>query len=386
MKLGPLEPFDSNNPKHIDSSEYVIEYETTGRKPSMVSFDADLSSDLSRRDITINAMAIDRDGNIIDYFDGLRDVKNKMIRTAGNPLDRFMEDHLRLLRVNRFASKLGFEIHPETKKMAKELAHHVTKLSVERIKEEIFKAAKQQGERFAQYLVYLDEVGLLDLILPEVSRLKGLEQDPQYHPEGSVWQHTLEALRTSKVIDPLVNLAILLHDVGKAMTRGEKSTGQPSYYGHEDESTKVVNQIADRLKMSNEERETLLFAVGNHMRFHKIKEMKPSKIAKLVTHKDWDVLAAVGRADWASRGGRYNPKDYEDIVQKAMEVKYKWGSQKVGEIVKIVSGEDVMSLTGLKPGSKVGTIIKKVTEYALDHGITDKDTINKLIIKISKEV
>jgi len=185
MKLGPLEPYNPNNPEHNDPKKYKIEYENTGRKPEKVSFNVDLKTDLSRRDLRINAMAIDKDGNIIDYFDGQKDIKNKIIRTVGNAHDRFSEDFLRILRTSRFSSKLGFEIEPETKKAAKKLAPMIKKLSAERIREEIFKAANQTGDKFAKYLIELDEIGVLDIILPEITKLKKMPHPIKYHIEGA---------------------------------------------------------------------------------------------------------------------------------------------------------------------------------------------------------
>lgn len=192
MKLGPLEPYDPNNPEHKDPKKYKIEYESTGRKPEKVEIVSDFKDDASRRDITINAMAIDKNGNIIDYFDGQKDIKNKIIRTVGNAHERFSEDYLRIPRTIRFASRLGFDIDPDTKRAAKELAPMVGKLSPERIKEEIFKAASQTGDKFAKYLVQLDEIGVLEIILPEIVKLKEMVHNPIHHPEGAMVRKILK--------------------------------------------------------------------------------------------------------------------------------------------------------------------------------------------------
>jgi len=351
-----------------------------GRRPEKIKVTLSFEADAKRRDFTINAMAVDKDGSIIDYFDGRKDIKNKILRTVGNPRDRFGEDYLRMMRAARFASKFDFSIDPETEKAAQELAVNIKKLAPERIKDEIFKAAGQPGDKFAKYLIYLDKMGILELILPEISKLKGMEHDPQFHPEGGVWEHILSALKINKLTDPIINISILLHDIGKGITYAQRPNGLPSYIAHAEEGIELANQIADRLKFSNEERDKILFSVANHMRFQEILHMKPSKIFKLVSDKNWDVLLAVSKADWFARGN-IEEKEFEDIVMKAAEVKDRWGMKLINNTIKIVDGNRVMKLTGLKPGKQVGDIIRKVSEIVLDQGIEDEKEIDELILK-----
>lgn len=388
MKLGPLEPYNPNNPEHNDPKKYKIEYENTGRKPEKVSFNVDLKTDLSRRDLRINAMAIDKDGNIIDYFDGQKDIKNKIIRTVGNAHDRFSEDFLRILRTSRFSSKLGFEIEPETKEAAKSLSGSVSKLSAERIRDEIFKAARQTGDKFAKYLIELDEIGVLDIILPEITKLKGMEHPQKYHPEGpDVWSHILSALKQNKVIDPIVNLSILLHDVGKGVSLQYKPDGTPIYKGHDVAGLPLIDDIAKRLKLSNKEKDTLKYVVANHMKVVKMADMKPSKIAKIVDDPDWEILLATAHADEFSRLHKsISSKEYDEIIQIAMDIKTKWGLEQGKKALKLVDGNNVMRLTGLKPGPEVGKIIKKTEEWILDNGIQDQDKIDKYILKLYQEI
>ncbi len=355
-----------------------------GRRPDTVKIVGSFEADAARRDFTINAMAVDAEGNIIDYFDGMKDIKNKVIRTVGNPHDRFGEDYLRIMRTARFASRLGFAIDPKTKQAATELADKVKGLAAERIKEEIFKAASSGGDKFAKYLTYLDEMGILEIILPEIAKLKGMPHVKEFHPEGDVWEHILSALENSRSKDPLINLSILLHDVGKGVTLDYNERG-PIYYQHAEEGVKLVNDIADRLRLSNKERDAILFAVANHMKFQKIIGMKPSKIAKLVGDENWDVLVAVARADEFSRGEKFMARDdFEKIVDLAVEIKKKWGQKMVNHIMKVVDGHRVMELTGLSPGPQVGKIIKKATEWAIDNNIQDQEEIDKYILKLHR--
>lgn len=356
---------------------------TDGRRPDTVSITGSFEDDAARRDFTINAMGVNARGEIVDYFDGKRDIKNKVLKTVGNPYKRFSEDYLRMMRAARFSSKLGMEIDKDTKKAIKKLSPNIMDLSPERIRDEILKAASQSGEVFARYIETLADLKILRLILPEVLNLKYFRHNLKHHPEGHVWDHTMAALKAAKLTDPIKNLAILLHDVGKGVTLGDKS-GLPTYYGHAKASMDLVDAISDRLKMSTKERKALIFAVGNHMKFHNILGMKPSKIAKIVSDDNWEVLVAVGKADEFSRGETFmHAGEFEKIVDKAIEVKNKFGMKKVNKTLKLVDGKDVMDLTGLPQGKKVGDIIRKTTTWIMDNDITDKEEINNYILQLA---
>lgn len=389
MKLGPPEPFNPNNPDHLDPKKYkIVEYESTGRRPTSVTFDVSFEQDAKRRDFTINAMGINAKGEIIDYFDGRKDLQNKMLKTVGDPKQRFGEDYLRMLRGPRFASKLGMEIEKGTAKAIQKLSKNIKDLAPERVKDELIKAASQSGDKFADYILMLDNLKLLKYILPEVMNLKYWKENLKHHPEtrgegGTVYAHVIQALRKSNTADPIANLAILLHDIGKGVTFSQVE-GLPKYLEHAKKSIDLVNDIADRLRMSNKEREALIFAVGNHMKFHSLLDMRPSKIAKLVNNDNWDVLVAVGYADEAARGTMFkHAGEFEKIVDKAIEVKNKFGMNKVEKQLKLVDGNRVMQLTGLNPSKKVGEIIRKVTEWIMDNDIKDQDKIDAKIMELT---
>ena len=158
---------------------------TDGRRPDKIEIVPDFKDDASRRDFTINSLGLDSDGNIIDYFDGMKDIKNKVLRTVGNPSDRFGEDYLRMLRAIRFSTRLGFKLDPETKKAIKNGSANINDIAGERIQKEIVKMAKQEGTKFADAIVELDETGLLDEILPEIVKLKEFKHNLKFHPEGA---------------------------------------------------------------------------------------------------------------------------------------------------------------------------------------------------------
>jgi tRNA nucleotidyltransferase/poly(A) polymerase len=358
-----------------------------GRRPETVKITGSFEDDAGRRDFTVNAMGINAKGEIIDFFDGKKDIINKVLRTVGDPLKRFGEDYLRMMRLARFSSKLGFEIDPETKKAAKKLSPNILSLAPERIKDELMKSAAQSGEKFAEYIQILGDLKILRLILPEVMNLKWFRENLQHHPEtrgegGTVFSHVMAALKQSKTDDPIKNLAILLHDVGKGTTLSHEK-GLPRYLRHARKSVELVNAIADRLKMSNKERDALIFGVGNHMKFHKILDMKPSKIAKLANDDNWDVLVAVGQADEFARGEAFmHAGEFEKIIDKAVEIKNKYGTKEVTKRMKLVDGNHVMTITGLKPGPKVGEIIKNTTTWIMDNDVKDQDIIDDYIRRL----
>lgn len=355
-----------------------------GRRPESVTITGSFEKDAERRDFTINAMGINAKGEILDFFDGKKDIQNRILRTVGDPRKRFGEDFLRMVRLPRFASRLGFDIEKGTEKAAKKLSTNIKGLAPERIRDEVIKAASQSGDKFANFIIQLDKLKLLRFILPEVMNLKWFRERLDFHPEtrgegGTIFSHVMAALRKSNTADPIKNLAILLHDVGKGMTFTEKH-GLPQYLEHARASVDLVRAIAERLKMSNKDRDALLFAVGNHMKFHDILKMRHSKIAKLVSDNNWDVLVAVARADEFARGETFMHKgEFEKIVDKAIKIKEKFGMARVNNQLKLVDGNHVMNLTGLKQGPKVGEIIRKVTTWIMDNNIDDQSKIDDKI-------
>ncbi len=354
---------------------------TDGRRPDKIGIAGSFEEDAARRDFTINAMGVDANGIIYDYFDGKKDIKNKVLRTVGDPKKRFGEDKLRMMRAARFSAAHEMDMDKATKKAAQSMASDVKNLPYERIKDELFKAAKLGGGKFAVYLQILDNLNILQHILPELITLKIMPHHPEDHPEGGVWDHTMAALRVSNTADPIKNLAILLHDVGKGVTFAVgtgKKAGKPTYYGHAEMGVKLMNTIAKRLKLSSKERASILFAIGNHMKFKDILKMRPGKVAKLVGDENWDVLLSVVRADTLSRGANFRHADtFEKTVDKAIKIKKKHGIESVNRRFQLVDGKRVMSVTGLKQGPKIGEIIRKTTEWILDNDVQGQTEIDE---------
>lgn len=363
-----------------------------GRHPDKIQIVTDFRTDASRRDLTINAMAIDKDGNIVDHFDGKKAIFDKIIKTVGNPNDRFKEDKLRMMRACRFSSKYCFTIDPETKKAIKNNKEGINDIAMERVKDELIKMASNSGDKFANAILTLDEVGILDIILPELTKLKDFKETLKWHPEaykegnGSPFDHTMAALRRNKIADPIVNLAILFHDIGKGVTHRLRSDGiRHSYFQHDKKGAEIIKDIAKRLKLTNKERDAIMFSAINHMKLFKGGDMKPNKILKLVNDENWEVLKQVSYCDDSCRIGLFDKKTFDDTISNMEKIAKKWGDKLSKKKIKIIDGNRIMRLTGLKPGKDVGMLIKKVTDYIITHNIKNQKDIDDAIINIYKE-
>ncbi|MCX5826082.1 MAG: HD domain-containing protein, partial [Deltaproteobacteria bacterium] len=230
-----------------------------GRRPSRIAF-ATAEEDVRRRDFTINGLLMDPEtGRIIDHIGGLRDIEQRIIRTIGDPEERFAEDHLRMLRAVRFAATLGFSIEPMTFAAVRQRAAMIMRISAERIRDELSRLLTGGAAR--RGLELLSESGLLFEVIPEIYDLRGVEQPPVFHPEGDVWEHTLRMVallpKPDGKADPRLAWAVLLHDVGKAVTRSEDAAGT-HFYGHVQRGEEIAAAILRRLRFSREEMETIL--------------------------------------------------------------------------------------------------------------------------------
>lgn len=259
------------------------------------------AADSARRDITINAMGISSRNLVVDPQFGRRDLIDQKIRAVGIPAMRFREDATRILRVFRFAAKFNFEIEEDTLQAAKHNKWRLLdreQISPESIAKELFKAASN-GPQLMRFIMLLQDAGILHDHLPEFTALEGFTHDPQWHPEGgaTVIGHILECLRVSESSDPVVNLGILFHDLGKAVTRGLKDNGHSNYHGHEEAGVPIVQGIFDRLRfadLSAEDKEAILFSVDRHMLIHNLEDLSTKTLVKLVHNPGWNVLKAVG--------------------------------------------------------------------------------------------
>ncbi len=273
-----------------------------GRRPEGVTFTRNAKEDVGRRDFTINGILFDPVGKkYLDYVEGRADLTDRRIRAIGDPHKRFAEDKLRMLRAIRFAARLGFEIEAATFEAIQKQAPTIRQISVERIRDEISRILCEGGARRGFEL--LDETGLLKVILPEVSALKGVEQSPQHHPEGDVWTHTLIML--DKLQNPTVTLALgtLLHDIGKPATF-ERSPERIRFNGHVEVGMKMAEAICRRLRYPGEVTEQVLALVANHMRFIHVPEMRQSTLKKFLRMPHFEEHLELHRLDCLGSHGK----------------------------------------------------------------------------------
>ncbi len=267
-----------------------------GRHPESVRYTDSLEHDMLRRDFTVNALWYDpRLGAVADVTGGVDDLEQGILRTVGVPHDRFAEDYLRMLRAVRFAARLGFRLDPATFRAIRELAPRCAELSAERVREELNRMLTGPDPERAMLL--LQETGLLDVLLPEVAALIGVTQPPEFHPEGDVWVHTLLMLRHMAAPDLRLAWSVLLHDLGKPVTRTVDDTGRIRFSGHEVAGEEPAKQLLDRLRFANDDRDAILHAIRQHMRFAAVRDMREGKLRRLLAEPGFSTELELHRLD-----------------------------------------------------------------------------------------
>ncbi|HVP51509.1 MAG TPA: CCA tRNA nucleotidyltransferase [Terriglobales bacterium] len=252
---------------------------TDGRHPDQVTYTRDAREDVQRRDFTINGLLLDPLSNeVLDYVGGRADLRAGIIRTIGQPERRFAEDKLRMLRAVRFAARFGYQIDPATFEAIRQLRSQIHQVSRERVRDELVKMLTEGHARRAFEL--LDQTGLLKEVLPEVDRMHGVQQPPQFHPEGDVWVHTLLLLEgLPEKASPTLAMGGLLHDVGKPPTF-RVAPDRIRFDGHVEVGVKMAEEICHRLRFSKHDTEQVARLVANHMRFADVREMKPATLKR----------------------------------------------------------------------------------------------------------
>ena len=341
-----------------------------GRRPDHVTFETDPRRDAERRDFTINAMMMDPfSGEVLDFAGGREDLKRRLIRTVGEPRARFAEDHLRMIRAVRFAARLGFVIEPATMSAIGEMAAAISKVAGERVREELNRILTSGAARRGFEL--LDESGLLVEILPEIAAMKGVEQPPDYHPEGDVWIHTL--LMLERLHEPSVTLAwgVLLHDVGKHTTF--RRADRIRFYGHTEEGIRLGAGILRRLRFSNEEMVQILALIQNHMRFMHVMQMNESTLKRFLRTKRFDEHLELHRVDCLASHGKLENFDYarrklEDLTEEDLRPK------------RLLNGEDLMA-AGYQPGPAFRRIFEELETAQLERRVTNKEEATRFVVE-----
>jgi poly(A) polymerase/tRNA nucleotidyltransferase (CCA-adding enzyme) len=370
--------------KIVEITPYRIEGKYTDKRhPGEIKFVSKLDDDLSRRDFTVNAIAIDIDGKIIDLFGGQQDIKKKIIKTVGKPEERFSEDALRLLRAVRFATVLGFSIEKDTLKAIKENSEWLKSISGERIRDEFVKIV--ESDNAYEGLLLLEETGLLQYIVPELR--EGIEVGQNLHHIYTVWEHNTRTLKyTSEKKYPLaVRLAALFHDIGKP--RSKRGEGLHStFYGHEVIGEKIVAQIMARLKFSNDISRKVIDMVRYHMFYYNVGEVTESSVRRLIANiglENVEDLIKVREADRISSG---RPKA---VPYKLRHLKYiidKVSHDPISAKMLKVGGEDVMEELNIKPGPKIGLILNSLLAEVIDDPTKNtKEALKKIIHELDKK-
>jgi poly(A) polymerase len=358
-KFGVVAVIIDNHPFEVATFRSDDVYED-GRHPSRIHYST-AREDVFRRDFTINGLLMDPDtGDIIDYVNGRFDFDNKIVRTIGNPGKRFREDYLRLLRAVRFAANLHFDLEPATQDAVKREASNIRHISVERIREELNKILTRGGARRGFELMM--QTDILQNILPEICRLKGVEQPPRFHPEGDVWQHTLkmlELLPADGEREKNICLAwgTLLHDVGKALTRSEDEKGV-HFYGHVQQGEIIADTIMQRLKFSRMQRETVVNLIRQHMVFMNVRKMRPGRLKRFLRMPDFDLHLELHRLDCLASHGMLDNYEFcrEQLQILALDDLHP---------PRLLTGNDLIAM-GFTPGKIIKDILLAVEEEQLE--------------------
>jgi poly(A) polymerase len=338
-----------------------------GRHPDRVEYASSPEEDVKRRDFTINGLVMRHNtGEILDFVDGQADLRAGIIRAIGEPHRRFAEDKLRMLRAVRFAARFGYEIEPKTFAAIRKHAREISQVSAERMREELTKLLTEGAARRGFEL--LDSCWLLAVVLPEISAMQGVEQPPQYHPEGDVWIHTLLMLEGLPTGGPAtLAWGVLLHDVGKPATfRSARETGDRIRFDrHVEVGMAIGKQILARLRFSNDDSEQILSLVEQHMKFKDVRRMRPATLKRFVRLPRFDEHLALHRLDCLS--SHRNLEAYEFVTDFVRTT-----PPEVVRPKRLMTGEDVIGL-GFSPGPIIGRILAAVEEAQLNGELGSRD-------------
>lgn len=400
MNVPKVVPFPKFATAKIPYHEYEIEvasarlesYDKSSRNPSSIQI-SNIQDDLLRRDFTINAMAISLNennfGEFFDPFNGMEDLKNKILKTPLNPDNTFSDDPLRMMRACYFASKLSLEIEPECLLSIQNNSERISIVSQERITNELFKILGT--DRPSIGLNILQQSGLMEYVFPEISIMYGLDQSNEYHHKD-IFYHTLEvvdnAAKLSNNVD--LRLAALVHDIAKPKTRRLSKSKGYTFYGHDDVGARMLKGVAESMKFSNSTRDFITKLTALHLRPISLakKEVTDSAIRRLIVDagEEIDDLMTLCRADITTK----NPKNISKYLANFDRV-----DKRIKEVIEIdklkafqspVRGDEIMKMFNLSPGKEVGKI-KTMIEDAIINGEIKNDYSSAIsfLTKIKQE-
>jgi poly(A) polymerase len=337
-----------------------------GRHPDRVVYSKTPQEDVQRRDFTINGLLMRHDnGEVLDFVGGQKDLSAGVIRAIGDPELRFAEDKLRMMRAVRFAARFGFEIEAATFRAIQRHVKEIQQVSPERLREELTKMLTEGAARRAFEL--LEETWLLGQVLPQIAAMKGVEQPPEFHPEGDVWIHTRLMLeQLSKGASSTLAWGVLLHDVGKPPTfQSAEETGDRIRFNHHvDVGVKMADAICRRLRFSNEEAEQITALVANHMKFGAVEAMKKATLKRFVRLPQFDEHMELHRLDCLSS---HRHLDSYEFVQHFLD-------ETPPEQVRperVLTGDDLLAM-GFRPGPEFARILREVEDAQLEGQLRTK--------------
>jgi putative nucleotidyltransferase with HDIG domain len=341
-----------------------------GRRPESVRFSESAEKDVVRRDFTINGMLFDpQTGSVLDFVGGRADLAAKLVRAIGNPSERFDEDKLRMLRAVRFAARFNFEIEARTATSIKRCAPQVHQVSCERIRDELTRMLTEGCARRAFEL--LDGTGLLKEVLPEIDGLHGVEQPPEYHPEGDVWTHTLMLLEQLPAgVSPTLAWGALLHDVGKPATF-QPGPGRIRFNGHVEVGVRIAEDICRRLRFSNEESAQIVALVENHMRFGDVERMKASTLKRFFRLNNFPEHLALHRMDCLASHGSLELYNFAKSRYEATP------PEEVRPAL-LLTGRDLIE-AGYKPGPEFKRLLALAEDAQLEGRVNTKEEALALV-------
>jgi putative nucleotidyltransferase with HDIG domain len=357
-----------------------------GRHPDEVRYTETAEEDVRRRDFTINGLLLDplRGGRaldeclrdpealretVIDYVGGVTDLDAGVVRAIGRAETRFEEDHLRMLRAVRFAARFEFEIEPETKRAIRALAAKIHAVSRERVRDELTRMLTEGHARRAFEL--LDETGLLKEVLPEIARMKGVEQPPQYHPEGDVWVHTLMLLdQLPAGCSATLAWGALLHDVGKPPTF-KRAPDRIRFDGHVEVGVAMGAEICRRFRFSNDETQQILALIENHMRFMDAQRMKESTLKRFFRLEGFEEHLALHRMDCLASNGFL---DHWEFVRERFAAM----PEETVRPKPLITGRELIA-AGYKPGAGFKEMLRAAEDAQLEGAVATHEEALKLV-------
>ena len=357
---------------YVSSKANVVEVATfrsdigysDARHPDQVRFSKDPREDVERRDFTINGLLLDPVTNeVLDFVGGRNDLDAGIIRSIGDPDQRFAEDKLRMLRAVRFAARFGYTIEPRTFQAIQKTASQIDQVSQERVRDELTRMLIEGHAR--QAFLLLDESGLLREVLPEIEAMKGVEQPPQFHPEGDVFVHTLLLLERLPHPCPItLAWGALLHDVGKPATF-RVAPDRIRFDGHVDVGVKIAEEICHRLHFSNDDTDQILALVDNHMRFAHVQQMKESTFKRFVRMPRFDEHLQLHRMDCEASHGNLTSYNFTREKMASMP-------PAAMRPVPLITGDDLIAI-GYRPGPQFKKILAAVEDGQLEGRLQTKN-------------